>query len=70
MPNGYQGRILHVNLTDRTLTTEEPPEAFYRMYMGGSAFNLHYLLKEMAPGIDPLGPDNILRGETEVGMGG
>jgi len=60
MPNGYQGKILHVNLTDRTFATEEPPEAFYRMYMGGSALNLHYLLKEMAPGVDPLGPDNIL----------
>jgi aldehyde:ferredoxin oxidoreductase len=41
MPNGYHGKILHVNLTDRTLATEEPPEAFYRMYMGGSALNLH-----------------------------
>ncbi len=60
MPNGYHGKILHVNLTRRTLTTEEPPEAFYRMYMGGSALNLHYLLSEMAPNVDPLGPDNIL----------
>ena len=43
MPNGYHGKILHVNLTLRTLTTEEPPEAFYRMYMGGSALNLMYM---------------------------
>ncbi len=60
MPNGYNGKILHVNLTSRTLTTEEPNEAFYRRYMGGSALNLHYLLNEMDPGADPLGPDNIL----------
>src|SRR5512138_2610234 len=60
MPNGYQGKILHVNLTTRTVTTEEPPESFYRTYMGGSALNLHYLLKEMPAGVDPLGPDNIL----------
>ncbi|MFB3884836.1 MAG: aldehyde ferredoxin oxidoreductase family protein [Thermodesulfobacteriota bacterium] len=60
MPNGYQGKILHVNLTTRTITIEEPPEAFYRKYMGGSALNLYYLLKEMAPGVDPLGPENIL----------
>jgi len=60
MPNGYHGKILHVNLTLRTLTTEEPSEAFYRRYLGGSALNLHYLLTEMAPGVDPLGPDNIL----------
>jgi len=69
MPNGYQGRILHVNLTDRTLATEEPPDTFYRMYMGGSALNLHYLLKEMAPGVDPLGPDNILGLSVGVATG-
>ena len=60
MPNGYQGKILQVNLTNRRLATEMPSEAFYRMYLGGSALNLHYLLKEMASGVDPLGPDNIL----------
>ena len=28
MPNGYHGKILHVNLTHRTLTTEEPSRGF------------------------------------------
>ncbi|HSR13489.1 MAG TPA: aldehyde ferredoxin oxidoreductase N-terminal domain-containing protein, partial [Thermodesulfobacteriota bacterium] len=60
MPKGYNGKILHVDLTNRKLVTEEPPEAFYRAYMGGSALNLHYLLKEMRPAVDPLGPENIL----------
>ncbi len=69
MPNGYHGKILHVNLTLRTLTTEEPSEAFYRSYMGGSALNLHYLLKEMPPGVDPLGPDNILGLSVGVATG-
>src|SRR5512135_2572489 len=69
MPNGYNGKILHVNLTNRTLTTEEPNEAFYRKYMGGSALNLHYLLNEMKPGADPLGPDNILGLSVGVATG-
>ena len=69
MPNGYHGKILHVDLTRRMLTTEEPSEAFYRMYMGGSALNLHYLLKEMPPGVDPLGPDNILGLSVGVATG-
>jgi len=60
MPNGYNGKILHVNLTTGELTVEEPPEAFYRKYMGGSALNMYYLLREMPAGVDPLGPDNIL----------
>ena len=60
MPNGYNGKILHINLTTGDLTVEEPPESFYREYMGGSALNMYYLLTEMPAGVDPLGPDNIL----------
>ncbi len=60
MPSGYWGKILHVNLTRGTLSVEEPDEAFYRTYMGGSALAMYYLLKAMPAGVDPLGPDNIL----------
>jgi len=60
MPLGYNGKILHVNLTTGELTVEEPPEAFYRKYLGGSALNMHYMLTEMPPNADPLGPDNLL----------
>ena len=28
--------------------------------MGGSALSLYYLLREMPPEADPLGPDNLL----------
>jgi aldehyde:ferredoxin oxidoreductase len=60
MPYGYNGKILHVDLSSRKLTIEEPAEEFYRKYMGGSALNLYYLLKEMPPGVDPLSPENML----------
>jgi aldehyde:ferredoxin oxidoreductase len=60
MPYGYNGKILHVNLTTGELGVEEPEEKFYRKYMGGSALGLYYLLKEMPAGADPLGPDNVL----------
>ena len=60
MPNGYNGKILHVNLTRATIETETPPESFYRTYMGGSAFGLYYILKEVPRGIDPLSPENML----------
>ncbi len=60
MPNGYTGTILHVNLTTGALTVENPPESFYRRYIGGSAMGLYYILKGMKPGADPLGPDNVL----------
>ncbi|MBM3143570.1 MAG: aldehyde ferredoxin oxidoreductase family protein [Chloroflexi bacterium] len=60
MAYGYAGKILHVDLTRGALTIEEPPEAFYRKYLGGSAMGLHYILKEMPAGADPLGPENVL----------
>ena len=60
MPYGFTGNILHVDLTTGRITTETPPEAFYRKYLGGSALNLYYLLKEMPAGVDPLGPENML----------
>jgi aldehyde:ferredoxin oxidoreductase len=60
MPNGYHGKILHINLTDRRLWVEEPDTDFYRLYMGGGNFGLHYILKHMPRGADPLGPDNVL----------
>lgn len=60
MPNGYTGKILHVNLTRGALEIEQPPEDFYRMYMGGSAMGMYYILQEMHAGIDPLAPENVL----------
>ena len=60
MPNGYNGKILHVDLTSGTLTVEEPEEAFYRKYLGGSAMGLYYILRDMPKGADPLGPENVL----------
>ncbi len=46
MPYGYNGKMLHVNLSSATLTIEEPSEEFYRKYMGGSALNLYYLPRQ------------------------
>jgi aldehyde:ferredoxin oxidoreductase len=60
MPYGYNGKILHVDLTTGKLEVEEPGEAFFRRYMGGSALGMHYALKLIPRGAEPLGPDNVL----------
>ncbi len=60
MPNGYNGKILHVDLTTGGLSVEEPPESFYRKYLGGSAMGMHYILRDMPAGVDPLAPENVL----------
>ncbi len=52
MTKGYAGKILRVDLTKSQITTEEPPDSFYRKYMGGSGLNMYYLLKEMVPRTD------------------
>jgi aldehyde:ferredoxin oxidoreductase len=60
MPYGYNGKLLQVDLSSGELWVDEPPEHFYRLYMGGSALGLYYLLNEMQAGIDALSPQNIL----------
>jgi aldehyde:ferredoxin oxidoreductase len=60
MPYGYNGKILHVDLTQGELTVEEPEEVFYRKYLGGSAMGMYYILRETPKGADPLGPENVL----------
>ncbi len=69
MPNGYNGKILRVDLSAGSWTVEEPDELFYRRYWGGQGLAGYYLLKEQAPGTDPLGPDNLLIFATGVMTG-
>lgn len=60
MEIGYFGRILRVNLSDGTTAVEMPDEVFVRRYLGGAGLVAYYLLREVPPGIDPLGPENRL----------
>lgn len=69
MPYGFTGKILHVDLTKKSLEIEEPPEAFYRKYMGGSAMGLYYILRESPAGVEPLAPENTLTFMTGVTTG-
>lgn len=59
-PTCYNGKILHVDLTNLKTWVETPPESFYRKYGGGSAMGMYYILKEMPKGVDPLSPQNLL----------
>lgn len=69
MPFGYNGKILHVDLSSGTWRVEEPTETFYRTYWGGGALGSYYLLKEVTKDTDPLGPDNVLVFATSVLVG-
>jgi len=60
MQGPYNGRFLRVDLTRGETRVEEVPELTYRMYLGGNAMAAYWLVREVKPGIDPLGPDNLL----------
>lgn len=62
MPERYGswGRVLRVDLTERRIWTETVDEATFRRRPGGRAMIAHYLLTELPPDADPLGPDNLL----------
>jgi len=58
--NGYAEKILYVDLT-RERTMEEPfPEEWRRAYIGGRGLGVRILDDLVNPGIDPLGPENVL----------
>ncbi|TMQ21444.1 MAG: aldehyde ferredoxin oxidoreductase [Candidatus Rokuibacteriota bacterium] len=59
-------KLLHADLTTRQARVEEVPELTLRKYLGGGAMAAHILLRELQPGVDPLGPDNVLVFMTSV----
>src|SRR5574341_1528868 len=66
MASGITGKLLHVDLTTRQTRVEEIPETVLRQHLGGGALACHLLLRDLPPGVDPLGPDNILVFTTSV----
>jgi aldehyde:ferredoxin oxidoreductase len=60
MMGGYTGKLLRVDLLTNKTTYENLADSFHRKYVGGWGFIGYYLLKELKPMIDPLGPENKL----------
>ncbi len=60
MPFGYNAKVLRIDLSTKKIDVESPSESFYRTHMGGGCLSLAYLLQELRPGTDPLGPENVL----------
>jgi aldehyde:ferredoxin oxidoreductase len=58
--DGWTGQILRVNLTTKTSKIETFTEDFAHKWIGGRGFAVKILYDELAPGVDPLGPDNKL----------
>jgi len=59
-PDGYQGRILRVDLTRETITEEWLEAATLRKFVGGSGFGIKVLYEEVPPGVACFSPANRL----------
>ena len=57
---GYSGKILRINLTDKTSKEEKLPLEIATNFIGGAGLGIKYLFDEVKPGTDALGPENKL----------
>ena len=57
---GYLGKMLFVDLTNGKTHEEDLSAELARDYVGGYGVGVRVLMERMKPGVDPLGPDNIL----------
>lgn len=57
---GYAGKILHVNLADKSTRTEALKMDLLKRYIGGRGLSTWFLYHETLPNIDPLSPENKL----------
>ena len=58
--DGYFGRYLDVSLTDGEITDYSIPEEWYEKFLGGRGIGARLMFEELEPGVDPLGPENIM----------
>ena len=57
---GFYGRILKINLNEKTFQAEAVNDQVYEKYLGGKGLASHLLYELNPPGVDPLDPDNCL----------
>jgi len=57
---GTMGRILMVDLESGQLKVETPADEIYQTYLGGYGLGAYFLFRMQKPGVDPLGPENLL----------
>jgi aldehyde:ferredoxin oxidoreductase len=60
MSKGYMGKLLIIDVSDGSFKEEIISDDVYRSYLSGTGLGAYYLYNHMPPGIDPLGPDNLL----------
>jgi len=57
---GWAGKILKINLSKKTIVEEPLTDDLAIRFIGSRGFDAKFLWDLVEPGIDPLGPDNVL----------
>ena len=57
---GWIGNVLRVNLSDGTIKNEPLDMEAAKKYLGCRGLGTYYYMKEVKPGVEPLGPENNL----------
>ena len=57
---GYNGKVLLVNLTDKSYVIEDLPEEWAKQYLGGVTLGARYLYRLMKPHTPALAPESVL----------
>ncbi len=60
MDKAWMGKVLRVDLTAGTCAVEALNEAWANDYIGGRGLASKYLVDEVSPQVDPMGPENKL----------
>ena len=60
MFSGYMGKILRIDLTNKSVVEEALNPEDLKQFIGGSGLGAKFLFQETGPKTDPLGPENIL----------
>ena len=58
--NGWTGKLIRVNLSDKSIKVEKTNMEDAHLYLGGRGLGSKYLYDEIDPNIDPLSPENKL----------
>ena len=58
--HGFYNRLLRVNLTAQTWSTEPISDQVLSAYLGGKGLGAYLLLENTPAGVDPLAPENPL----------
>jgi aldehyde:ferredoxin oxidoreductase len=66
MARGFMGKMLWVDLSKKEFKDEVLDENLGRQFIGGYGLGARIIFSRQKPGVDPLGPDNILGFTTGV----